>query len=195
MIGMSRVWKLYLLYTIVLVVTMTFGGFFVWAQIKERLKQHLKREMVTMAGVVMKTMPETEDRALLDAFCRDYKQTLDNIRITIIRPDGRVLGESDRDSLQVQNHLERPEVMQALEQRSGTAVRYSETLHVDMLYLAVFDREKNKIVRVSAPMDKLKAIENDVLGLLAVSLYLVPLLVMGVTFFFARYIAGKDPGR
>jgi two-component system phosphate regulon sensor histidine kinase PhoR len=195
MIGMSRVWKLYLLYTIVLVVTMTFGGFFVRAQIKERLKQHLKREMSTMARVVMKTMPETEDRALLDAFCRDYKQILDNIRITVIGPDGKVLGESDRDSLQVQNHLERPEIIQALEHRSGTAVRYSETLHVNMLYLAIFDRGKNKIVRVSAPMDKLKAIENDVLGLLAVSLYLVPLLVMGVTFFFARYSAGKDPER
>jgi hypothetical protein len=59
----------------------------------------------------------------------------------------------------------------------------------------VFDRGKDKIVRVSAPMDKLKAIENDVLGLLAVILYLVPFLVMGITFFFARYVAGRNPER
>ena len=195
MIVMSRAWKLYLLYTIVLVVTMTFGGLFVSAQIKKRLKEQLQKEMVTMARIVSKTMPETEDQALLDAFCRDYKSILDNVRITIIRPDGKVLGESDRDSLRVQNHLERPEVAQALQHQWATAVRYSQTLHMDMLYLAVFDRGKNKVVRVAAPMDKLKSIENDVLGLLALSLYLVPLLAMGVTFFFARYIARMDPER
>jgi two-component system, OmpR family, phosphate regulon sensor histidine kinase PhoR len=195
MLAMSRVWKLYMLYTIVLVITMTFGGLFVSAQLKKKLNQHLQKDMLTMAKIVAKTMPDTENQASLDAFCRDYKETLGNIRITIIRPDGKVLGESDRDSLQVQSHLERPEVIEALQHQLGTAVRYSETLHVDMLYLAIFDTEKNRIVRVSAPVDKLKAIENNVLGLLALSLYLVPILVMGVTFFFARVIAARNSPR
>ena len=145
MIGMSRVWKLYLLYTIVLVVTMTIGGLFVWAQLKDRLRQYLNKDMLTMARIVAKTMPDTADQALLDAFCRDYKQTLENIRITVIRPDGKVLGESDRDSLQAQSHLERAEVIQALRRQIGTATRYSETLSVDMLYLAIYDREKTRL--------------------------------------------------
>jgi two-component system, OmpR family, phosphate regulon sensor histidine kinase PhoR len=60
-------------------------------------------------------------------------------RVTWIAGDGRVLADSEID-LQglaaMENHRERPEVLQALESGSGTHVRFSKTLSRDLLYAA-----------------------------------------------------------
>jgi two-component system phosphate regulon sensor histidine kinase PhoR len=75
-------------------------------------------------------------------------------RVTIITPDGTVVGDSDvRHSLlgELQNHLGRPEIQQALRTGSGSSVRYSETLRRDLLYAAV--RTTGGFVRLALPLD------------------------------------------
>lgn len=58
-------------------------------------------------------------------------------RVTIIGPDGVVLGDSSEDPNQMENHLNRPEVQSALAQGLGIESRYSRTLAFRMLYAAV----------------------------------------------------------
>lgn len=57
-------------------------------------------------------------------------------RVTVIASDGRVLADSDEASIQMENHATRPEVAEALAGASGHAVRFSQTVHRDLLYLA-----------------------------------------------------------
>ncbi len=61
-------------------------------------------------------------------------------RVTFIAPDGRVVGDS-AESLEglavVENHAQRPEVIEARAQDLGHARRYSATVKMDMLYVAV----------------------------------------------------------
>ncbi|HEY5960341.1 MAG TPA: ATP-binding protein, partial [Polyangiaceae bacterium] len=60
-------------------------------------------------------------------------------RVTIIRNDGNVLGESsiERDQLQrLSNHLFRPEVQDALHSGLGMSRRHSSTVENDLLYVA-----------------------------------------------------------
>ncbi len=57
-------------------------------------------------------------------------------RVTIIGADGRVLGDSEYDYSDMELHNDRPEVRQALASGSGWTIRYSETLHIRMLYVA-----------------------------------------------------------
>ncbi|MDY3224329.1 MAG: ATP-binding protein [Candidatus Faecousia sp.] len=57
-------------------------------------------------------------------------------RMTWIAADGTVLYDSDADSTQMENHLEREEVRQALEQGYGQSSRYSNTLADKQLYAA-----------------------------------------------------------
>lgn len=62
------------------------------------------------------------------------------IRLTLIARDGTVLFESDRDRSelsQLENHLSRPEVQEALANGTGRSQRHSVTVNVDLLYLAV----------------------------------------------------------
>ncbi|MDP2744803.1 MAG: ATP-binding protein, partial [Dehalococcoidia bacterium] len=58
-------------------------------------------------------------------------------RVTIIRKDGVVLGDSETDPATMENHAARPEVIEALSQGAGSNIRYSATLGYDMIYVAV----------------------------------------------------------
>jgi two-component system phosphate regulon sensor histidine kinase PhoR len=61
-------------------------------------------------------------------------------RVTFIAADGRVLGDSS-ESLDavatMENHATRPEIIEAVQSGLGRARRYSETVRMDMLYVAV----------------------------------------------------------
>jgi two-component system phosphate regulon sensor histidine kinase PhoR len=60
-------------------------------------------------------------------------------RVTFIAADGRVVGDSAEplESLAaMENHAQRPEVIDARERGIGRAQRYSATLKIDMLYVA-----------------------------------------------------------
>ena len=58
------------------------------------------------------------------------------LRMSIIDEHGVVIAESDRDRRTMENHLQRPEIMQAMSERYGVSIRYSNTLHRDFIYLA-----------------------------------------------------------
>lgn len=68
----------------------------------------------------------------------DYLEQLnkDSLRITWIASDGRVLYDNHSDSQTMENHLDRPEVSEALQSQDGTSVRYSNTISQKTLYYA-----------------------------------------------------------
>ncbi|MDO9693196.1 MAG: ATP-binding protein [Candidatus Latescibacteria bacterium] len=79
--------------------------------------------------------PAAAPSAERDAACRDQSRRL-GARLTIIAPDGTVLGDSDGDSAALENHADRAEVQAALAGRSSTAIRESRTLGHDLIYYA-----------------------------------------------------------
>jgi two-component system phosphate regulon sensor histidine kinase PhoR len=59
-----------------------------------------------------------------------------NSRITFINKDGTVIGDSEMDVRKMDNHALRDEVRLAEEKGIGSAIRYSDTLSQNMLYVA-----------------------------------------------------------
>ena len=72
-----------------------------------------------------------------------------NFRITWIQSDGRVLYDTHAQSGQMENHLQREEIQQALNQGSGSAVRQSNTLLEKRMYEAV-RLSDGSVLRISA---------------------------------------------
>src|SRR5690348_11921132 len=60
-------------------------------------------------------------------------------RVTLIRPDGTVVGDSEEDPALMENHRQRPEVVQALAHPGapGSDSRLSATVHRQLPYVAV----------------------------------------------------------
>jgi two-component system phosphate regulon sensor histidine kinase PhoR len=81
-------------------------------------------------------------------------------RITVIEPNGTVLGDSARDPRQLDNHANRPEVRDALTHGVGFAGRRSDTLQDDVRYAAVAVRDDTTtlaVVRAATPVSALVA--------------------------------------
>jgi two-component system phosphate regulon sensor histidine kinase PhoR len=78
-----------------------------------------------------------------------------NARVTVVAPDGTVLGDSALDGealVNVENHRDRPEIVAARSDGRGTAQRYSDTVRRDMLYVAVSRSDLPTVVRVALPL-------------------------------------------
>ncbi|MDD2898070.1 MAG: ATP-binding protein [Desulfuromonadaceae bacterium] len=95
--------------------------------------------------------------------------TVTKARVTLIAPDGTVIGDSDVGPArlsQLENHLHRPEVQEALKGGSGSVIRYSETLRVSMLYSAVKygDGAGGGIIRLAMPLEYLASARHSLHG-------------------------------
>jgi two-component system phosphate regulon sensor histidine kinase PhoR len=84
--------------------------------------------------------------------------------VTIIAPDGRVLADSSLSGPElaaVENHGHRPEVVEALHGGTGSAIRRSATVDVDLLYAAVPIRHQGQVIGVARVALPLYGIEEQ----------------------------------
>lgn len=107
----------------------------------------------------------------------DYSdQSIDsNIRLTIIDLDGDVLFDNIADSENMENHLDRSEVKDALEFGEGEAVRKSTTLNKDTYYYATLLSNEN-ILRISRQGDTILSHFTNILPFIFIIIFLILLL-------------------
>jgi two-component system phosphate regulon sensor histidine kinase PhoR len=72
----------------------------------------------------------------LNSFCRRIGRK-SSTRITVINPAGTVLADSDENPDRMSNHRNRPEIRSAMSGNIGTQLRFSASLGVKMLYVAI----------------------------------------------------------
>jgi two-component system phosphate regulon sensor histidine kinase PhoR len=100
-----------------------------------------------------------ESGQVLNPLAQLYADTL-NARVTLIAIDGVVLGDSHADWAQMDNHLYRPEVQEALSKGQGSRIRYSNTIGYDMMYVAVpitVEGQPGGIVRTSLSLESIQS--------------------------------------
>lgn len=100
-------------------------------------------------------------------------------RVTCITADGEVLYDSRRDEKDLENHSEREEVREALENGEGEDVRVSDTVGRELYYYAVL-LDDGSVLRVAREMDSLMRTAFDmlpVMGGLAVLMIAFALLL------------------
>jgi len=85
------------------------------------------------------------------------------MRLTVIASDGRVLGDSIADPKSMSNHKtpDRPEVLDAIEGRNGTATHVSKTTHVEYRYITRPVRQGETIVALVRLAMPVRAIAED----------------------------------
>jgi two-component system phosphate regulon sensor histidine kinase PhoR len=146
----------------------------------------LAERLLAEARVAAETLPWTSGR-VLDTACARLAEDLD-VRLTVIAPDGRVLGESTRSSESLENHADRPEIRAALREGSGRAVRFSATLGARLLYTAWRQTRGDdvRIVRSAIPLVTVAANVAQLRRLLLVGLLLALLLGLAVAIVASR---------
>jgi two-component system phosphate regulon sensor histidine kinase PhoR len=136
-------------------------------------------------------LPSAALDSLVDETARDI-----GARVTVIGLDGRVLADSSlsgHELAQVENHLARPEVQEALASGVGSARRRSATVKEELLYVALPVRRTGRnlgIVRVALPLTGVDARVGQLREAVAVSLLLALVLTAALTALFSRPLAG-----
>ena len=109
-------------------------------------------------------------------------------RVTIIDKNGVVLGDSDEDPATMENHGNRPEVIEALSSGVGSSIRYSTTLDLDMMYVAVPVTVNEEVVgfyRVALPLTEvnksLEHISQAIIGGAAIAVVIAILLAIQIS--------------
>jgi len=62
------------------------------------------------------------------------------IRFTVIAQDGSVLADTEKDPATMENHADRPEIIDALDSGNGSSIRYSKTTKQFRVYSATIHR-------------------------------------------------------
>src|SRR5678816_1935095 len=100
-------------------------------------------------GALFTTIEELDSEA-------DRIGELIGARVTFIDKDGRVVGDSSEPLgalATLENHAQRPEVIEARARGLGMARRYSATVKIDMLYVAVpVTNRSMAFVRAALPL-------------------------------------------
>ena len=124
----------------------------------DELETRLFDEASLLADTVRPRMGVGADPEVIDALAKHWS-TLIDARVTVINQDGTVLGESQEDRSKMENHNNRPEIIQARTNGKGSAIRYSATIRVDMLYVAVAAKESDQLlgyVRLALPLQRVQ---------------------------------------
>ena len=111
-------------------ITVLISGWFFWQAVQRQAAE----EMHVVMNVISNTIQKNDD---MEAYLQEIANGCEgSLRITWINPDGTIRFESKYDKWQMENHLDRPEVQEALNEAYGTAVRKSHTLSRDLYYMA-----------------------------------------------------------
>lgn len=188
---MSFRWKLFLSY-ILLSVVIAGGGFgYVNHLLEQRLIEESRsslQQQARLAKVLSEQQKQLMPQALAQKLGADIKA-----RVTLIAADGRVVGDSDVRQDQVaglENHLQRPEVQQALKEGGGWSIRYSDTLRTTMLYVAVpLTNSQATVLRLALPLESFDAAKRTLHNLLGGAAILLLLISLALSIVLSKITA------
>jgi two-component system phosphate regulon sensor histidine kinase PhoR len=145
---------------ILILVTMVGLGFYLSFSLRQSYLKTLNENLVRQTRLVA----DAYQLLALHGIQSDEQGTLASrwagqtgARVTIIAANGLVLADSHEDPSGMDNHANRPEVIQALETGSGSSTRYSVTTGRQTIYTAVavsLDSGERVVVRLSVPSEQ-----------------------------------------
>lgn len=155
------VWKFFGAFTVLTLIVVFVLNFFVALKLSDNFEQRISQELKSGATLVGYLLYEdlTEDRD--EEIQREIRRLADelNLRITVVDSGGRVLGDSEKEPSQMENHGDRPEIVEAARNGFGQSMHFSDTLNYNMKYVAVrVSRDGNTlgIVRFALPLSQVQ---------------------------------------
>jgi two-component system phosphate regulon sensor histidine kinase PhoR len=110
-------------------------------------------------------------------------------RLTIIRSDGKVLADSEADASTMENHRNRPELIQAFAGKVGSSERVSATIGVSFLYVAV--PISGGAIRLAVPLSQINDEVRQIRSKIVASTALAFLPALFIAALLARTISRR----
>ncbi len=106
---------------------------------RELFMKGTRADLLNQAHIMQNSVTHFLQQDRPDEVDRLCKETgaVSSTRFTVILPDGRVIGDSQKNPVNMDYHGNRPEILKALKTGTGSSERYSATLNHQMMYVAL----------------------------------------------------------
>ncbi len=190
-------YKLFLSYLLLSFLVLSIAGLFIFSSERKRLlsqlEQNMQYETQLLSQIFVQPLSDSVNISMTDSLTDMLGKDVDG-RITIINRQGKVIGDSYESGLallNMENHKDRPEVAKALQGQTGKSIRYSYTIKVDMLYVAVPIKAQGKIIgvaRLALPLTELKHQQNLILNVVILGFLVAFVVSLILSFAFSKRV-------
>ncbi len=187
-------WRIAIPYVILILLAMAALTLYFSAFVREAHLADLRTQLTAEARMVGEAAGPLMIEGKVETIDPLAKQwgALLKARVTVIRADGVVLGDSHEDPAAMENHLRRPEVQQALADGLGISTRHSRTVGYEMMYAAVPVESGGRVVgvaRVALPLTQIEVSVARLRHTIVVASLFVALLAGLLALFIAKQLA------
>jgi len=140
-------------YLVIIILSFFVLNLFVRDEIKKIMTAQIEEQLMTSARLIDLNSPKDISRQLQQI------TGISGARVTLIDVQGKVFADSEKEVAGLENHIDRPEIQEARVRGRGKSVRFSKTIGVDMLYIAIPINEGATIkgyVRLARPLHDVK---------------------------------------
>ena len=180
-------WKLFFSYLLIVLIPFLAAERYLTSHLKDRMLQQIEgrlfKEAMLIKTIIEKdyknSSPSYEIDSLIKKMGREIRE-----RITYIDSRGTVLGDTEIAPAKleyIEDHSGRPEFITAFKSSHGVAIRYSTTLEIDMMYVAVKIAPRGEfmgIVRLAVPLTQIKDLMRKTEYSLAMAFLLCAVLIL-----------------
>ena len=187
------IWRIYIPF---LIITLSSLAILAWYSSRTLRQFYLDRavEDLKARALLIENMIENHvakgDVELMNDLCRKLGEK-SFTRITVVLPSGKVIADSEEDPANMDNHSDRPEIMEAIENGEGTSIRYSYTLRKYFMYLAIPFYREGKIIgvlRTSIPLNHLEGVLDIIYKEIVAIGLILAFVVIIASYFISRRI-------
>lgn len=114
-----------------------------------------------------------------------YELKTESLRITVVDREGTVLLDTDADSGEMENHLGRPEIREAMEKGEASDSRVSETMSKTLYYYAA-RLDNGTVLRISRVADSFLAMLQNILPSAAGVCVILFLICIALSNYFTK---------
>lgn len=136
---MRLFWKLFWSYVLVTGIAALAIGVSAASAMRTFYRAEVSKDLWHRTTLLMPYVTDLVEQGDLDGLQRlvEHLGRATDTRITVVGLDGAVMGDTYEIAAAMDNHADRPEVIEALERGRGETTRFSHTLQETLLYVAV----------------------------------------------------------
>ena len=188
------IWRLFPSYLLITLISLLAVSWYASAAMRQFFLDQTATDLKARAALLEKQISgllAPLDAERIDSICKEAGR-LSATRITVILPDGKVIGDSRETPSLMDNHANRPEISKALTGQAGQSLRFSNTLRQRMLYVAVPVKDQQGIVAVLRTSLPATAVETEIRSIrlkIALGGCVIALLAAGISWLVSRRIS------
>lgn len=126
----------------------------------DKTKDDLQTRALLFENYILEHV-EPLDEQSIDRLCKKIGPSAFT-RLTVILPSGRVIGDSEEDPQKMDSHIDRPEILDAMEKDVGVSTRYSPTLGKQLMYVAVPLKRNTRTVAFVRAAIQVDSVDRDI---------------------------------